>query len=138
VNPHRLARAVASTVIRGEEPRNRFARWSRWFPAAPAVDDARFQDAGDPFPRHWREFPAPWPPVDPADPAVKDHLRAAIGELPQAWQRVVRQRDVEGRSPGEVSADLGLTAGQQRAMLNRARAFVAERLGWYLHAGGHR
>jgi RNA polymerase sigma-70 factor (ECF subfamily) len=138
VNPHRLARAVASTVVRGEEPRNRFARWSRWFPATPAVDEARFQGADDPYPRHWREFPGPWPPVDPADPAVRTHLRDAIGELPGAWQAVVRQRDVEGRGAAEVSTDLGLTAEQQRAMLNRGRAFLRERLAQVLNRAGNR
>jgi RNA polymerase sigma-70 factor (ECF subfamily) len=123
-----LSRAVANTAVRGEEPRNRFARWSRWFPAAPAVDEDRFQDPDDPYPRHWREFPGPWPPVDPAHPSVRRNLRDAIRELPRAWRDVVRQRDVEGRSPAEISRDLGLTVEQQRAMLNRARAVLRERL----------
>jgi RNA polymerase sigma-70 factor (ECF subfamily) len=109
-----LSRAVASTVVRGEE--------------TPAVDDARFQDADDPCPRHWREFPEPWPPVNPAYPAVGTILRDTIRELPGTWQEVVRQRDVEGRGAGEVSRDLGLTVEQHRAMLNRARAVLRERL----------
>ena len=133
-----LARAVASTVIRGAEPQNRFACWSRWFPAAPAVDDARFQGAGDPWPRHWREFPDPWPPADLADPAVRTYLRDAVRELPGRWRDVVRQRDVEGRRAAEVSADLGLSAGQQRAMLNRARACLRERLAQLLSRGDRR
>jgi RNA polymerase sigma-70 factor (ECF subfamily) len=123
-----LSRAVANTAVRGEQPQNRFARWSRSFPAAPAVDDRRFQDADDPYPRHWREFPRPWPRVNPAHPAVRATLRDAIRELPSAWRDVVRQRDVAGRSPAEISRDLGLTDEQQRAMLNRARAVLRERL----------
>ena len=114
-----LSRALASMALHGEEP--------------PSVDAARFQGPEDPFPGHWREFPAPWPRIDPADPAVRARLRAAVGELPPAWQAVVRQRDVRDRPPPEVSDDLGLTAAQQRAMLNRARAFLRERLALFLN-----
>jgi len=40
-----LARAVANTALRGEEPRNRFARWTaRWFKRAPTVPESWFQD----------------------------------------------------------------------------------------------
>lgn len=123
-----LARAVANTVLRGEHPRNRLARWSRWFPATPTVDASRFQDAGEPHPRHWREFPRAWPVVEPADPAVGDALAAALDELPHPWREVVIARDVLRRSPAEVSQQLGITLAQQRAMLNRARARLRERL----------
>ncbi len=123
-----LSRAAAATVLRGEERGNRVARWSRWFPRTPAVDGARFQDDGEPWPRHWRRFPAPWRRVDPADPAVRRRLTEALGELPEQWRAVVWQRDVQHRSPAEVSADLGLSDEQQRAMLNRARAHLRERL----------
>ena len=114
-----LSRALASMALRGEEP--------------PSVDAARFQGPEDPFPGHWREFPARWPRIDPADPAVRARLRAAVGELPGPWQAVVRQRDVRGRPSAEVSDNLGLTAAQQRAMLNRARAFLRERLALFLN-----
>jgi RNA polymerase sigma-70 factor (ECF subfamily) len=116
----------------------RFAPWVRWFPEAPAVDDARFQDADDPFPRHWREFPDPWPSVDPAYPAVRTTLGDTIRGLPNAWRAVVRLRDVEKRSAAEVSDDLGLTVEQQRAMLNRARAVLRERLARSLSRAGAR
>lgn len=114
-----LSRALASMALRGEEP--------------PSVEAARFQGPEDPFPGHWREFPARWPRIDPADPAVRARLRAAVGELPETWQAVVRQRDVHGRPPAELTDDLGLTAAQQRAMLNRARAFLRERLALFLN-----
>jgi RNA polymerase sigma-70 factor (ECF subfamily) len=123
-----LARATANTVLRGEHPRNRLARWSRWFPAASTVEASRFQDAGESHPRHWREFPRAWPPIEPADPAVRDILAAAIDELPRPWRDVVLARDVHGRSAAEVSAHLGIAPEQQRAMLNRARARLRERL----------
>src|SRR5260370_25295180 len=114
-----LSRALARMALRGE--------------GRPAVDAAGFEGPEDPFPGHWREFPARWPRIDPADPAVRARLRAAVGELPETWQAVVRQRDVRERPPAEVSDDLGLTAAQQRAMLNRARAFLPERPALFLH-----
>ena len=124
-----LARAAANTALRGEEPRNRFARWTaRWFARTPTVAGSRFQDAGEPFPRHWRRFPDPWPTADPADPAVQDTLVAAVEELPATWRWVVIARDGLGRDAEEVRQRLGLTARQQRAILNRARAMLAERL----------
>jgi RNA polymerase sigma-70 factor (ECF subfamily) len=133
-----LSRAVASTVVRGEEPRNRIARWSRWFPSTPAVDEARFQADGDPYPRHWREFPEPWPPTDPTDPAVRQWLAEAMDELPDSWRDVVRQRDVQGRGAAEVAASLGVADDQEQAILNRARAFLRERLAQLLTRGDHR
>jgi hypothetical protein len=38
-------------------------------------------------------------------------------------------RDVDARPPAEVSAATGLTAEQQRDVLNRARALLVEKLG---------
>jgi RNA polymerase sigma-70 factor (ECF subfamily) len=124
-----LARAGEAGVRRGEEPRNRFARFTaRWFGPAPAVASSRFQYAGEPFPRHWRRFPDPWPAVDPADPEMRDGLAAAIEELPATWRAVVIGRDALDQSAEDVSARLGLTGQQQRAILNQARARLRERL----------
>ena len=120
-----LARAAANTAVRGSERRNRLARWSRWFPPAPVVDESCFQGPDDPYPRHWREVPRPWPPADQVD--VR-HLRDALGELPRPWRDVVSARDVEGRDPEQTGRDLGLSADQQRAMLNRARVLLRDRL----------
>lgn len=124
-----LARGAANTALRGEEPRNRFARWTaRWFARTPTVPAAWFQDAGEPFPRHWRRFPDPWPTADPSQAGVQDTLTAAIEKLPATWREVVVARDVLGRDPADVSERLGLTPRQQRAILNRARAMLRERL----------
>ena len=124
-----LARAAANTALRGEEPRNRFARWTaRWFKRTPTVPGSWFQDADEPFPGHWRSFPDTWPTVDPADPDVQGTLVAAVDELPATWREVVTARDVLGRDAAEVGERLGLTPRQQRAILNRARAMVRARL----------
>jgi len=134
-----LGRAAAATALRGEEPRNRFARWTaRWFARTPTVAAARFQGDGEPFPHHWRRFPEPWPTADPADPDVRDTLAAAIEELPATWREVIIARDALGRDAVEVSAQLGLSPRQQRAILNRARARLRERLAGRLVGDGDR
>ena len=123
-----LARATANTVLRGEHPCNRFARWSRWRGRAATIDESRFQGADEPHPGHWRRFPRPWPPLRPDDPAVRETLANAIEELPSPWREVVIARDVRGRTAREVHERQGVTLAQQRAMLNRARAGLRERL----------
>jgi len=121
-----IARMITNLAARGRERGNRFAWWSRWFPPAATVDANRFQSDADPYPDHWREFPRPWP----GDNAVKaEELRAALTALPDPWRRVVILRDVDGRPPAEVSAATGLTAEQQRDVLNRAREQLREDLG---------
>ena len=134
-----LGRAAAATALRGEEPRNRFARWTaRWFARTPAVAAARFQGDGAPFPHHWHRFPEPWPTVDPADTAARDTLAAAIEELPATWREVIIARDALGRDAVDVSARLGLSPRQQRAILNQARARLRERLAGGLVGEGDR
>ena len=134
-----LARSVANTSLRGEEPRTRFARQpARWFAPKPAVPESRFQDAGEPFPRHWRRFPEPWVMVGPADPEVRDALATALEELPATWREVVIARDGLGRDAADVSERLGLTLHQQRAILNRSRARLRERLARRLTPGADR
>ena len=61
-------------------------------------------------------------------------LKAALAALPDLWRRVVILRDVDGRPPAEVSAATGLTAEQQRDVLNRARELLRENLGRALQA----
>jgi RNA polymerase sigma-70 factor, ECF subfamily len=123
-----LARVAANTVLRGEGPRNRLALWSRWFPRTPTVDASRFRGPGEPFPRHWRRFPEPWPSLDADDPDVHETLAAAIDDLPRPWREVLIARDARGVDPAALAAEARHTPAQQRAMLNRARARVRERL----------
>jgi DNA-directed RNA polymerase specialized sigma24 family protein len=124
-----LARAGAAGVRRSEEPRNRFARFTaRWLGPTPTVAASRFQDESEPFPRHWRRFPEPWSAVDAAEPVVRDALADALEELPATWRAVVIARDALDQGADEVGERLGLTGPQQRAILNRARARLRERL----------
>ena len=122
-----IARMIANLAARGRALGNRFAWWSRWFPPARTVDSNRFQENGEPYPDHWEEFPRPWPA---SHAAVKSEaLKAALAALPDSWRQVVILRDVDRRTPAEVSAVTGLTAEQQRDVLNRARELLRENLG---------
>jgi RNA polymerase sigma-70 factor, ECF subfamily len=104
------------------------ARRRRWFAPAAAVPASAFQDEDDPFPRHWREFPSPWPVDVTDDPAVTAALGDALRELPDSWRAVVLDRDVRHLGPEQVAAQHGITPAQQRAILNQARAVLRARL----------
>jgi RNA polymerase sigma-70 factor (ECF subfamily) len=112
--------------------------WRRDFPPATAVDPARFQDADEPHPRHWREFPEPWPPGADTAPDVATCLDDALADLPPTWRHVVTATDVRHGDPTEVAAGRGLRPAQERAIRNRARAVLRERLARHLARGGRR
>jgi RNA polymerase sigma-70 factor (ECF subfamily) len=95
--------------------------------AGPAVDPARFRGPEDPYPGHWRSFPAEWGAS--ADVAAEDHetLRvamSAIAALPPAQRTVIVLRDVEGYGADEVCHLLDVSPGNQRVLLHRARSRV--------------
>jgi RNA polymerase sigma-70 factor, ECF subfamily len=129
------ARMIANLTIRGRALGNRFAWWSRWFPPVPTVAADRFQGESDSYPDHWKEFPRPWPTGQAVGPEA---LKAALAALPDPWRRVVILRDVEDLPPAEVSAATGLTAEQQRDVLNRARELLRENLGREAEQDGRR
>jgi RNA polymerase sigma-70 factor (ECF subfamily) len=129
-----MARMITDLVAKGRTLGNRFAWWSRWFPPARTVDANRFQGEGEPYPDHWREFPHRWPDGATVTPQVD----AALAALPDLWRRVVILRDVKGESPTEVSAAIGLTADQQRDVLNRARESIRQAVGRALEHGADR
>ena len=87
----------------------------------PAVDPDRFLESGG-----WRIGPADWP--TPEDELLSDETRneilAAIEQLPEAQRVVITMRDVEGFTPEEVSDALGITDGNQRVLLHRARSKI--------------
>lgn len=51
-----------------------------------------------------------------------DVLHEAYASLPARWRRTLWQLEVEGRTPRELAADLGLTANAVSALGYRARA----------------
>lgn len=90
------------------------------------AENGRFSQDG-----WWATPPAHW-----ADEAV-DRLTApelaarvhrAIEELPTAQRQVVTLRDVEGLSSVDACAILGITEGNQRVLLHRARSRIRKEL----------
>jgi len=62
-------------------------------------------------------------------------LRAAISTLPPGQRNVITLRDVQGLSPADVCTELGISYGNQRVLLHRARAQVRLALATYLESG---
>jgi RNA polymerase sigma-70 factor (ECF subfamily) len=76
------------------------------------------------------------PPVHWADeavdrivaPEVAARVRRFVAELPPAQRQVVTLRDVEGLPSAEVCDILGISEGNQRVLLHRARARIRQHL----------
>ena len=88
----------------------------------PTVDPSRFVQEG-----WWTGPLRPWD-ADAARIALDDEamarIRAEIGRLPDVQRMVITLRDIDGLRSDEVSELLGLTPGNQRVILHRARAKV--------------
>ena len=101
-----------------------------------AVDPDRFRGAGDAFPGHWRAYPGDWHRLPEEALLQHETLRVtvdAIAGLPPAQRAVITMRDVEGCGPGEVCDVLGLSEGNQRVLLHRARSRVRAALERHLN-----
>jgi RNA polymerase sigma-70 factor (ECF subfamily) len=88
----------------------------------PAVDAAAFGPDG-----HWASTPAQLD-LDPETRLLRAELRdallGAVGGLPDAQRVVITLRDIAGLEAEEVCELLGLSDGNQRVLLHRARARV--------------
>ena len=97
----------------------------------PAVEPERFRGADEPYPGGWRSFPSDWqtqPESQLLAHETLDLVDRAIHELPEAQRIVITLRDVTGCSAVEVSEAMGISEGNQRVLLHRARARVRARL----------
>jgi RNA polymerase sigma-70 factor (ECF subfamily) len=103
--------------------------------SSPISDDdlleGRFDATG-----HWNHPPAPWD--DRVESRlfatqIADRVRELLPELPPAQRQVFVLRDIEGLEPDEACDLLGVSAGNQRVLLHRARArmrnLLEDRLG---------
>jgi RNA polymerase sigma-70 factor (ECF subfamily) len=75
----------------------------------------------------WREPPVVW--TDDIEdrliaPEIAVRIRQVVEELPAAQRQVVTLRDIEGLSSNEVCEMLGISEGNQRVLLHRARTRV--------------
>lgn len=118
----REARSLPFSAVAGED-------------AGPLVEPERFFAPGDPFPGGWRSFPTDWrtlPESRLLSQETLDLIAGAIASLPESQQVVITLRDVIGCDAEEVSEVLGLSDGNQRVLLHRARVRVRAELERYL------
>ena len=97
----------------------------------PAVEPARFRGSDEPYPGGWRSFPTDWRTLPEAQLMARETLELVartIDELPDAQRSVITLRDVTGCSASEACELLGISEGNQRVLLHRARARVRAQL----------
>jgi RNA polymerase sigma-70 factor, ECF subfamily len=108
-------------------------------PGEPVVDPDRFIDAAaERTPGAWATPPATWSTLPEERLLAQETLArvaAAIEALPETQREVIRLRDVDGWSAAEVAGALGISDGNQRVLLHRARSKVRGALEDYLEAG---
>jgi RNA polymerase sigma-70 factor (ECF subfamily) len=93
---------------------------------AEAIDDERFDATGA-----WATPPEPWADrvEDRLDAAqLADRVQSLLAHLPEAQREVVVLRDIDGVSAVDVAKVLGITDGNQRVLLHRARARLRQLL----------
>ena len=92
----------------------------------PSVDPDRFLDASHRFAGGWMLGPSEWPTPEEEllQGETRDAILAAIDMLPEAQRAVITMRDVEGFPADEVAEALGISDGNQRVLLHRARSKV--------------
>jgi len=101
------------------------------------VDPARFREAGDPYPGHWKqgEEPSPFPETPEGSllgNELVDVARRELDTLPERQRIVVTLRDMLGFDSDEVCELLDITMANQRVLLHRGRAAVRQVLEDYL------
>lgn len=102
----------------------------------PAVPPDRFLPPDHArWPGHWASPPEPWPDERVLARETLERVQAAIDALPPAQRQVIVLRDVEGCGSEEVCAALGLSEGNQRVLLHRARSKVRAALEAHLGRG---
>lgn len=99
----------------------------------PSVPAERFLDDSHPrWAGHWAAAPARWPEDRVVGDETREVIETAIGELPPLQRAVITLRDIDGAGAGETCAALGLSDGNQRVLLHRARSHVRRALEHYL------
>ena len=97
----------------------------------PAVEPQRFRGADEAMPGGWRSFPSNWqtqPEPHLLEQETLEVVARAIHALPEAQRTVITLRDVTGCEAAEVSEAMGISEGNQRVLLHRARARVRAQL----------
>ncbi len=92
----------------------------------PVVDPSRFRATGH-LAGYWATPPAPFSsvPEERLESAeTRELIEQTIAALPARQQQVIGLRDIEGWTAEDVCEFLGLSEGNQRVLLHRARARV--------------
>ncbi len=92
-----------------------------------AVSPDRFLADGERWAGNWADPPGPWPDARVESSEMVALVREAIERLPEAQRTVMSLRDVDGWESAEVCQLLGISEGNQRVLLHRARSRVR---GW--------
>lgn len=99
----------------------------------PSVSPDRFLEDGERWAGHWAQPLEPWPDARVESSEMVALVREALETLPEAQRTVMTLRDVDGWESGEVCELLGISEGNQRVLLHRARSkvrgYLEERLG---------
>jgi RNA polymerase sigma-70 factor (ECF subfamily) len=102
----------------------------------PSVDPDRFLDADHRYAGGWMLGPSEWqtPEEELLQGETRDAILAAIDQLPESQRAVITMRDVEGFPADEVAEVLGISDGNQRVLLHRARSKVRSAIEAHLGA----
>jgi RNA polymerase sigma-70 factor, ECF subfamily len=106
----------------------------------PVVSPERFLAPNHPeWPGHWTAPPDPWEQNPENRLLARETLAqvmVAIESLPAQQRMVMVMRDVNGFPADEVQGLLGLSSGNQRVLLHRARSRVRTQLEAHFHVDG--
>src|SRR5215469_3405613 len=95
--------------------------------AEPAVDPNRCFPADHQWSGHWASFPSNWQDL-PEERLLSRETRAclekAIEALPPSQRQIIILRDIEGWTSEETCRLFGISEGNQRVLLHRARSKV--------------
>jgi RNA polymerase sigma-70 factor, ECF subfamily len=126
-----IFRILTNVALKGGARERRSVPWSSLAAAedtgAPSVDPDRFLPPDHvQYPGHWALAPTRWP--TPEEGLLSGETRgiilAALDELPPAQRMVITLREIGGWSSEEVAEALGISSGNERVLLHRARTQV--------------
>ena len=106
-------------------------------PGATSVDPDRFLPEGERWAGWWASAPTRFdeqPESRLLSSETLSVVRGVIEELPAAQRAVIAMRDIAGFSSEEVCENLGISEGNQRVLLHRARTKVRVALEQHLGA----
>ncbi len=131
--------AIVANCARTRGARERrtvpFSSLAREEEGDPSVDPERFLgDRHTRWPGHWSQPPEPWAEDALESRETIEAIASAMEAVPPMQRAVMTMRDVEGLGADETCQLLGISEGNQRVLLHRARSKVRKLLEDYLQA----